>query len=257
MQVSFMKKLSDVCVILFYCILFSHNHAVAEQEGDLTVISDPSGLEIWLGDKYLGDTPLYNRKIKIGSYILKLIDPVQQISKNEEILIQEGKTTTIEISLKTRFGTLKVDSDPDGAEVHLYTMLGKTPLENNFMNPGKYHIEIRHPKKRYIPVIDEITIPQGKKLEITNKLAKRALLDTKAYFRLLFGAGAVTSYMWALVEQGNYKRFDTDRMWYLNIGDNEKMAESKVKSDKAAVKRILGIVIGSVCVLGFEIIAFF
>ncbi|MBN1979975.1 MAG: PEGA domain-containing protein [Chitinivibrionales bacterium] len=232
--------------------------AIAEDEGILSVITDPQGVEVWLGEKYLGDTPIYDRKLQSGKYVLKLIDPIQHVSSIEDIVIQNGKSTVIETSLKTKFGTLKVDSEPAGAEVAIYGMLGKTPLENNFMHPGKYTIEVKHPKNRYIPVKSEVTIPQGRKVEITNTLARRTLLDTKAFLRLLFGAGAVGGYVWALIERGEYKMHKTQLFYLKNAGSpEEQLKDIRKQRDEATLKMNLGIVAGSLCVVSFEIVAFF
>lgn len=228
----------------------------AVEEGSLTVITDPEGIEVWLGDKYLGDAPIQNRKLATGRYTLKLVDPIQQVSATEEILIQPNLETTIEKTLKAKFGTLKVDSDPEGAEVYIASSLGKTPLENNFMNPGKYRIEVKHPKGRYQPVVEEITIPQGKKVELSNTLVRENIFDTKAMVRLVLGAGAIAGFVWAVVEQGNHNSNERDLKWITDETSPEyKKAEDKAHS--AAVKRTLGIIGGSVCVVAFEIVAFF
>lgn len=229
-------------------------HAV--EEGTLTVTTDPEGVEVWLDDKYVGDAPIQNRKLKTGKYFLKLIDPVQQVSTTEEIVIQAEKTTVIEKSLKTKFGTLKVESEPEGAEVLIYTSLGKTPLTNNFMNPGKYRIEVKSPKKRYIPASSELTIPQGKTVEVSNTLEKRKLLNTKTLIGLVLGAGAIGGFVWGLVEQGYYKQYKTYANEVPTITDAQK-TEYKDKANSAAVQRTLGIILGSACVVGVEIVLFF
>lgn len=236
--------------------------AYSADEGTLSVTTDPEGVEVWLGDKYIGDTPIQNKKLRTGRYTLKLIDPVQQVSASEEILIQADKLTVVEKILKGRFGMLKVDSEPEGAEVFISTSLGKTPLQNDFMNPGKYRIEIKHPKKRYQPVVEDITIPQGKKVELTNTLVKESAFDTKALVRILLGAGAIGGFVWAIVAQGNHKGYDRDIDWIdknpgLVTDPSGQLKNFEDKSKSAATQRTIGIILGSVCVVGFEIVAFF
>ncbi len=226
----------------------------------LPVLTDPAGVEVWLGDKYLGDSPIQNRKLKTGRYIIKLIDPVQQVSTTEEILIQANQTTLVEKTLKAKFGTLKVESEPEGAEVYIATSLGKTPLENNFMNPGKYHIEIKHPKKKYEPVTEEITIPEGKKVELSNTLVITSKFDKKAIVRLLLGAGAIGCYVWAIIEQGKYKEnraYADDLEKYQSPPDEDEIANYEDDASSAAVLRTIGVIGGTLCVIGFEIVAFF
>ena len=234
----------------------------AVEEGTLSVTTDPEGVEVWLGDKYIGDTPIQDKKLRAGRYTLKLIDPVQQVSASEEILIQADKLTVVEKTLKGRFGTLKVVSDPEGADVFISTSLGKTPLQNDFMNPGKYRIEIKHPKKKYQPIVEDITIPQGKKVELTNTLVKESAFDTKALVRILLGAGAIGGFVWAIVAQGNHKGYDRDVSWIeqhpsLVNDPTSEISKFKDESKSAATQRTLGIILGSACVVGFEIVAFF
>lgn len=242
-------------VMVFISMVIAPIHAA--EEGSLTVNTDPEGVEVWLGDKYLGDSPIQNRKLRTGRYTLKLIDPIQQVSVTEEVLIQAGKTTIVEKLLKTKFGTLKVESEPEGAEVFLSTSLGKTPLENNFMNPGKYRIEIKHPKKKYEPIVEEITIPQGKKVELTNTLVKKSPFDGKAIVRIVLGAGAIAGFVVAIVEQGYHKEYETDAHHFKTAQNNEEVKKYEDKAHSAAVYRTLGIILGSACVVGFEIVAFF
>ncbi len=252
-----LKKIFSIVSLISVCILFSSVYAV--EEGSLTVITDPEGIEVWLGDKYLGDSPIQNRKLRTGRYTVKMVDPVQQVSASEEILIQTDQTTVVEKTLKAKFGTLKVESEPEGAEVFIATSLGKTPLENNFMNPGKYRIEIKHPKKKYEPIVEEITIPQSKKVELTNTLVKTSRFDKKAIVRLLLGAGAIGGFVWAIVEQGRHKEFETkvNHEKSQPSPDQKQIDKFEDKAKSAGIQRTVGIIVGSVCVVSFEIVAFF
>jgi hypothetical protein len=257
-----MKYLQLILPVMFLLTGSILSTAYAAEEGSLTVTTDPEGVEAWLGDKYIGDTPIQNKKLRAGRYTLKLIDPVQQVSVSEEILIQADKLTVVEKILKGKFGMLKVTSEPEGADVYISTSLGKTPLQNDFMNPGKYRIEIKHPKKKYQPIVENITIPQGKRVELTNTLVKESAFDTKAFVRILLGAGAIGGFVWAIVAQGNHKAYDKD-VDYLSappfdpVANADQIKESEDSSKSAAVQRTLGIILGSVCVVGFEIVAFF
>jgi hypothetical protein len=126
------------------------------------------------------------------------------------------------------------------------------------MNPGKYRIEIKHPKKSYLPVVEEVTIPAGKKVELTNTLAKQSPFDTKAVVRLLLGVGAIGGFVWAIVEQGNHEEFETQaddlQEW---TPDDPEIEKNRDKAKSAGVRRTIGIILGSACVVGFEIVAFF
>jgi hypothetical protein len=207
-----------------------------EADGVLTVKTDPEGIKIWLDDKYIGDSPLLDKKLKPGRYSLKLVDPVQQTSSVEEVFIQAGETTVIEKTVKSNYGSLKITSEPEGADVYISTALGKTPLSNDFMIPGKYRLEIKHPGKSYEAFMSDIVIPRGEMVSVNKSLEKKAILNSKAVWRLIFGAGAIGGYVVALVERGDP-----------NFGG----------SNGSVTGEILGIVLGSLCVVGFEIVGFF
>jgi hypothetical protein len=253
-----MKKTTNyrtaMAIFLYLCVSLVY----AVEEGTLTVITDPEGVEVWLDDNYMGESPVQSRKLKAGRYTVKMVDQVQQVSASEEVYIKADQETVVEKTLKAKFGTLKVESDPPGADVTISTSLGKTPLENNFMNPGKYHIEIEHPKKSYQPVTAEIVIPQGKKVELTNTLVKQSRFDKIALVRLLLGAGAAAGYIWAIIEQGDHKEFEsTADIWENTDPGNPKIQKYRDQAHSAAVMRTLGIVGGSICLIGLEIVAFF
>jgi hypothetical protein len=229
----------------------------AAEEGALTVKTTPEGIEVWLDDKYVGDTPIIDKKLKAGRYGVKLVDPIQHTSVIEEVLIQAEKSTVIEKTMKGKFGSLKVSSDPEAANVYLLTSLGKTPVSNDFMNPGKYHLEIRHPNARYAPMAEDITIPRGEVVTLSKTLEKKSPFDLKAFVRLALGAGAIGTFVWAIVEQGNKRENETraDPTVTTVSPDVRKGFEDQAHS--AAVKRTVGIVLGCACVVGFEIVAFF
>jgi hypothetical protein len=235
--------------------------AWGQEDGRLTVRSDPEGVEVWLDDQYIGDTPILEKKLKPGRYMVKLIDAARHTSLSEEIFIQAGQTTLVEKTIETKFGSLRVNSDPEGAEVHLSLPLGKTPVSNDFMNPGKYRVEIRHPSAIYAPAVEDITIPRGKTVTLDKKLEKQSPFDMKALVRLGLGAGAIAGFVWAVVEQHEYstlsKEIELGREIPTEILGPEKLNEKRDERTAASVKRTVGIVVGSLCVIGFEIVAFF
>ncbi len=208
----------------------------AEADGVLTVKTDPEGIKIWLDDKYIGDSPLMDKKLKPGRYSLKLVDPVQQTSSIEEVFIQAGETTVIEKTVKSNYGSLKITTEPEGAEISILTGLGKSPLSNDFMIPGKYRLEIKHPGKSYEKAVSDIIIPRGETVTINKTLEQKKALNGKAVARLALGAGAIGGFVMAIVERG-------DRNWGGTNG--------------SVPGEVIGIVVGSLCVVGFEIVGFF
>lgn len=229
-------------------------------DGFLTVRTDPDGIEVWLDDNFVGDSPIIDKKLKSGRYSLKLVDPVQHSSTIEEIFIQNNENTVIEKTIKSKFGSLRVTSVPEGASVSIATDLGPSPVANDFMNPGKYRVEIRHPDKNYIPVVEEIVIPRGESVSLSKTLEREKTFSRKDFWRLALGAGTVGGYVWAFVANGNFNEYSVKNEYkYLdtNLQSEDEEKDFKAKRKSALTQSILGIVGGSLCLIGLEIIAFF
>jgi hypothetical protein len=219
--------------------------AIICAEGMLTVKTDPEGTEVWLDDQFVGQSPIIEKKIKAGRYTLKLVDPAQHTSANEEVLIQDNEETVVERTLTTKFGSLKVASQPEGAEVTIATELGTTPLRNDFMNPGRYRLEIKPADSRFFPKISEVTITKGEMVSVEETLVKKSFFTKKNVAALCLTGGAIGGFVWGIVEQGNYKAF------------KERRPNPQNRIDGAALGRTLGIIIGSSCTIGVGIIALF
>lgn len=211
----------------------------------LTVKTDPDGIEVWLGDKFLGQSPIAEKKIKAGRYVLKLVDPVQHSSTTEDLLIQDNDTAVIERTISSKFGSLRVSSEPEGADVYIATELGKTPLTNDFMNPGKYRIEIRPFGPRYHTKACEVIIARGETASLNETLEKDKFLSRKTVLSMALFSGSLGGFIWGLVEQGHYRMY------------NDRTPRIQSKVDDAALQRTLGIILGCSCVIGLEIVTFF
>jgi len=225
--------------------------AFADADGTLSVKTDPDGIEVWLDDKYIGDSPVLNKMLKAGRYSLKLVDPVQHTSTVEEVFIQGGEETVVEKTIKSRYGSLKVNSDPEGADVYVLTSLGKTPVSNDFIIPGKYRLEIKHQNASYDKVVEDIVVPKGETVVLNKPLPKKNALDNKAWLRLAFGAGAIGGFVWGVIEYGDC-RMNRERESNPSVFPN-----ATSNSNNSLVYEILGVTLGSLCVIGFEITAFF
>ena len=233
-------------------LLFFILQTSAFADGFLTVRTEPDGIEVWLDDNFAGNSPVIDKKLKAGRYSLKLIDPVQHASTIEEIFVQDDENTVIEKTIKPKFGSLKVFTVPEGAVVSIATELGESPVSNDFMQPGKYRVAIRHPNKRFLPVIEEVTIPHGESVSLSETLEKQAGFTNKDLLRLILGAGTAGGYVWAIVQNGTYGRNK-------NSSDNSDydFEKNKKTRDGALIQTVLGAVTGSLCLIGLEIVAFF
>lgn len=246
-----MKKVSrrQISGGLLLILLFS---AGAFADGFLTVRTDPDGIEVWLDDNFVGDSPIIDKKLKSGRYSLKLVDPVQHSSTVEEIFVQDNENTVIEKTIKSKFGSLKVTSVPEGAQVSIATELGPTPVSNDFMNPGKYRLEIRHPDKKFKPVVEEILIPRGETVSLSKTLEQEKNWDNKDTWRILLGLGTAGGYVLGIVQYGHYKKLEQQA----NLSPL-RFPDAKKDKSGALAAGVLGIVGGSLCLVGLEILAFF
>ncbi len=126
--------------------------------GTLIVNSLPeSSATFYLDGKQVGATPFVNKKLPSGKYLMKVTKPLFA-DVEEEIEIEDGKTTTKQIILPQNFGTLTV-SAPNST----IFLDGKSVAENNYyarMNPGKYTVRAER-NSQYIPVEKEVFISVG------------------------------------------------------------------------------------------------
>jgi hypothetical protein len=229
-------------------IFFFSGCLLADQEGFLTVNTEPSGVEVWLDNNFIGNSPVNDRKMPAGNYEVKLIDPIQKISLVEQVYIGANSTVVVEKTLVSKYGALKVNSVPENADVYLSIPLGKTPLSNEFIVPGKFLVEVRHPDKKYLLSSKNIVVNAGEPVTLIDTLvkenaAKKALVDKKGLLRIGLGAGALASFIWAFAESDKQHDFKTK-----NEADNEKAA---------GIRKGFGIAAGTFCIVSFEIVAFF
>lgn len=249
------SRTRNVVIFLLICSFFSTIPA----DGYLTVRTDPEGIEVWLDDNFVGDSPIIDKKLKAGRYSLKLVDPVQHSSTVEEVFIQDDENTVIEKTIKSKFGSLKVNSVPEGAIVSIATELGPTPVSNDFMNPGKYRVEIKHPNKLYHSAVEEVVIPRGESVTLSKTLEQEERFSKKDFWRIALGVGTAGFYTWGLIQHGVFKEYkENKRMNELPpYSGTELLPENESTRKSALVQSILGIVGGSLCLIGLEIVAFF
>jgi hypothetical protein len=202
---------------------------MAEVSGRLTVVSEPSNITLWVDGQLMGQTPLLQRSFPIGRHTVQLVDQVRQLSETRTVEIVEDSAVVLNVTLQKDYGTLTVNSKPDSAEVFLLTRVGKTPVTDDQIVPGAYTVEVRHPNRHYLVTTDHITIEKNKTWEIEKSLARQKLFTTKAWWQIGLGAASVGSYIWCW-ESGN-------RDWWDN--------------------GVFGFTLGTLCLVGVEIIALF
>ena len=120
--------------------------------GWLTIKSEPSGAAVYLGDQYVSKTPVNEKVKQSGTYSLSVEMPNYH-THTSKITISDELTETIDVKLKPAFGTLIVDSEPEGAEVWIDgESYGNTNIQNT-LSSGTYIMSLE--KEFYLPVLDQ------------------------------------------------------------------------------------------------------
>lgn len=114
-----------------------------KESGNLTITSTPSSASVYLDNNYFGQTPLHLKHIGFGSYQLSLkkenFQDLNQVIK----ITKEQNLFPFDLSLKTGPGSVKVTSNPSGAEVYVdNTLLGITPIILKDLSIGFYRITL-------------------------------------------------------------------------------------------------------------------
>jgi formylglycine-generating enzyme required for sulfatase activity len=133
--------------------------------GLLDVVSLPvQDAEVRVDGSVIGKTPLASIEIEEGRH--KLSVAAQRYLPNlQSIEIQGmGVRQRIEVVLQPGWGSLRIESKPDGADVWLKgAVVGQTPLQIEPMG-GVYTIELR--KDGWKPILDKIKIEPGETVKM-------------------------------------------------------------------------------------------
>jgi hypothetical protein len=226
------------------CALFIVVSALSlfAETGTLTVVTSPAGAEVWLNNQFIGNAPIMEKIVASGRYTLKLVDPIQRTTLSEQVLITAAQAVVIEKTIKPKFGSLSITTEPVPAEVFITMPLGRTPISSNFLNPGKYQLEIRPLQKFFKPSISTIVIGEGSESVLVDTLKHIDVLTPKALLRLGLGAGALGGLVWAATANGRYHKL---------------VEQNNPGADAVRGWAITGAALGALCVLSFEIVAFF
>lgn len=133
-------------------------NAITDETGFLVVKTDPPGARIFLNGKEVGVSPL-QREEMVGRYVVvaemgRLYHPARQ----EVNLTREGARVTL--TLRPAFGTLRVESEPSGAEVWLDgEKVGETPFVLEKKPSGTYSLRLVKPF--YMTYEEFVTVRDG------------------------------------------------------------------------------------------------
>ncbi|MBF0451944.1 MAG: SUMF1/EgtB/PvdO family nonheme iron enzyme [Candidatus Magnetomorum sp.] len=117
--------------------------------GTLIIQSDPSGADLYIAGKHVGTTPYMNERFSSGAVFVTLRKELYKPVENQKVIIRDEQTTQKTFSLKADFGVLKVESDPDDADVKLYDIKGNLAITDKSpctikIRAGQYILNLSH-----------------------------------------------------------------------------------------------------------------
>jgi len=141
---------------------FSKNYTLALLNGTLQISSTPKGADVYLNNKREGKTP-FRRELPPGNYRVRINKDPDYKEISEALKVNAGKTSSrnYTLALASQYGSLQIDSRPEGAEVYLGDKReGITPFKRE-LPPGSYRIKIRK-FPEYKEITDVLRINVGK-----------------------------------------------------------------------------------------------
>ncbi|HEX2959368.1 MAG TPA: PEGA domain-containing protein [Chitinispirillaceae bacterium] len=196
MQAAYCRDLYFIFALIIS--LCSVSSIWAENDGILTITTDPPNASLYIDGQLIGQTPLLKHPLPSGQHTLFLRDQTQQVDYTKIIEIAAGDETALNIPLQKDYCKLSVTSKPDSSEVFLLTPLGKTPIYDEQIDQGTFTFEIRNPKSRFVTLRkNNIYIDKNTPCVINDPLPKRKILTPKTMVQIGLGLASAGSYTWS------------------------------------------------------------
>ncbi len=140
------KNIKTILTITIFFLGAIYFFLLTGESRSFTVESVPSGGSVTLDGTLIGLTPIYIDKIISGKHTIKIsLDKHEDYTTNFDT--SEGVQTKILAKLLSLYGSLSINSKPDGANVLLDNKeIGKTPLKLQEIKKGKHKITLTLPK---------------------------------------------------------------------------------------------------------------
>jgi len=144
---------------------------LSKEYGMLRVTSTPSNAVIFIDGKRQGQRTPLEVKITQGKYLVKVMKG-SFYPFEEEVVVEQGKSMTVEADLVRQVGRLIIETTPPGAKAYIGNdIIGTTPLTHD-KPVGKYVITLKKPSFR--DKVIEANIAPDEALEINVELTERA-----------------------------------------------------------------------------------
>jgi PEGA domain. len=107
------------------------------------ITSEPSGASVYLDGEFAGKTPLSMDRLTLGSHVLEVsCDGYEKKTEFLSVVNQQGISK--HFVLTSKFGTLKVTTEPEGLEVFLDGVSrGVSPVTISNLVPDKYTVSVK------------------------------------------------------------------------------------------------------------------
>jgi hypothetical protein len=137
----------------------------------LIFTTNPAGAEVFFGNMKVGTTPFQNLRLKAGKSLKITLKKDNYHIGKLDYTLSGGINELGTIDLSPNFGSLKIESEPSGAEVWLAgNMIGKTPYYNKQLTSGNYLLSLNYPL--YLPLENKkIVIRDGQETDQVFKLS--------------------------------------------------------------------------------------
>lgn len=160
------------------------NIRLSPKFGTLEIFAEPSGANVLIDGKPMGETPLSLTKVIPGEYQVHIVYP-NYLPGEKIVTVVNGSNTSCFIKLEPNFGVLHISSDIKGIKMAIcsrdrkISIPQKTITEEVELPPGRYRITFSK-EPLYEPITKHISIERGRVKEEKVKLRPIQLLREKS-----------------------------------------------------------------------------
>ncbi len=138
--------------------------------GSLSVKTEPSGAEVVINGQSRGRTPLELMNMSPGSLKVRVSREGYE-SREETVSVVGGESRQVEWRLMRSVGSLRVETDPPGAEIQVNGVVkGKSPLDMSDLKPGPVKVRANMGGKGYGVREETVGIEAGRETQLKWKL---------------------------------------------------------------------------------------
>jgi len=144
--------------------------------GTIANDSAPPGARVTIGGREAGTTPYRNERLASGRHLVSVEQDLYRPVRNEVVEVGDGEVTSKSYVLEAEFGTVAVDSEPQGARVLVSGKeMDRTPAELR-LSPGEYEVVLD--LQGYRSRSYRVTVAREKRVEIPGG---QAVLERKVF----------------------------------------------------------------------------